>query len=209
MGLDRMKRRTLLGVAAMLPFAAGRAWAQSDSRQVVQELYDGLRASLRMGANATFQQRFDRLAPVIDRVFDLDTILRVSVGLRWAQLDAATRQTVASIFRIFTIASYAANFDKDGGERFEVLPQVRASGGDQIVQSRLIPGGGDPIRIDYLVRATAMGPRIVDVLLDGSISRVAVQRSDFRGLLVSGDPAPLVDSLRRKVAELSGGTMRP
>jgi hypothetical protein len=44
-------------------------------------------------------------------------------------------------------------------------------------------------------------------LLDGTISRVAVQHSDFRGLLGSGDAANLIASLQRKAADLSGGSM--
>ena len=39
-------------------------------------------------------------------------------------------------------------------------------------------------------------------------SRVAVQRSDFRALLASGSANPLIASLRQKVSDLSGGTMR-
>jgi phospholipid transport system substrate-binding protein len=77
-----------------------------------------------------------------------------------------------------------------------------------VVASRLIPSGGDPIRMDYVVRSGAMGWRIVDVLLNGSISRVAVQRSDFRALLSSGGATPLINSLRQKVIDLSGGTIR-
>jgi len=45
------------------------------------------------------------------------------------------------------------------------------------------------------------------VLLDGSISRVAVQRSDFRSLLGSGHAGALIRSLQDKVAQLSGGTL--
>ena len=164
---------------------------------------------MRMGPATPFQQRFDRLAPVIDRAFDLETILHTSVGLRWNSLDEAARKTLFTVFRTFTIASYTANFDKDAGEKFEVLPQTRPAEGDLIVQSKLIASNGEPIRINYLMRNGGMGWRIVDVLLDGSISRVAVQRSDFRALLASGDPGPLIDSLKRKVAELSGGTIRP
>ncbi len=58
------------------------------------------------------------------------------------------------------------------------------------------------IRIDYVMRGGAGGWRIVDVLLNGSISRVAVQRSDFRALLESGNPAALIDSLKRKVCRV-------
>lgn len=155
-----------------------------------------------------FQERFERLAPTIDRDFDLLAILQTSIGLRWSSLDEASRQSLFTVFRNFTIASYTANFNKENGEKFEIEPQTRVTGNDLIVQTRLLPPGGDPVRIDYLMRSGTMGWRIVDVLLDGSISRVAVQRSDFRSLLASGSTAPLIDSLRRKVAELSGGTMR-
>jgi len=188
----------LPGLSVPPAHAAGVA----EARQSIAELYNALTRAMRTGGS--FRQHFDMLAPVIDRVFDLNTILQTSVGLRWNSLDEGSRQTLFNVFRAFTIASYTANFDKDGGERFEVLPQTRMSGPDIVVESRLIPSNGDAIRIDYVTRAA----RVVDVLLDGSISRVAVQRSDFRSLLASGSPAPLIDSLKRKVADLSGGTMQ-
>src|SRR4051794_27771675 len=144
-------RRAMLSAMVAAAVWAGTGRAQgADARQTIAELYNALNASMRMGG-ATFPQRFERLAPVIDRVLDLDTILRTSVGLRWNSLDEATRRTLFSVFRTFTIASYTANFDKDGGERFEVLPQTRASGSDTIVQSRLIATGGEPIRLDYVM----------------------------------------------------------
>jgi len=202
----------MLGAAISASVWAGTGQTPSlaqgaDARQPITELYAALSASMRQGG-APFQQRFERLAPVIDRVLDLETILRTSVGLRWNSLDETTRRTLFSVFRTFTIASYTANFDKDGGEKFEVMPQTRASGTDTIVQSRLMATGGEPIRIDYVMRGGPGGWRVVDVLLDGSISRVAVQRSDFRALLASGDPNPLINSLRRKITDLSGGAMR-
>ena len=49
--------------------------------------------------------------------------------------------------------------------------------------------------------------KAVDVLADGSISRVAVQRSDFRSLLASGGAPALLGSLQRKVSDLSGGAL--
>jgi phospholipid transport system substrate-binding protein len=49
------------------------------------------------------------------------------------------------------------------------------------------------------------GWKAVDVLANGSISRVAVQRSDFRELLASGGVPALMAALQRKVANLSGG----
>ena len=68
---------------------------------------------------------------------------------------------------------------------------------------------GDITKLDYVMRQADGLWRVVDILFDGSISRVAVQRSDFRALLASGDPTPLIDSLKKKVVELSNGAMRP
>jgi phospholipid transport system substrate-binding protein len=49
--------------------------------------------------------------------------------------------------------------------------------------------------------------RAVDVLLEGSIGRVAVQRPDFRRILANGDADALVARLRRKIADLSDGAL--
>jgi phospholipid transport system substrate-binding protein len=212
-----LPRRLLLGLAAAavawpgLAPGVGQAQVTSqaaEAQKIVSELYAGLRGIMSLGAGAPFQRKFDQLAPVIDRDFDLESILRTSVGLRWASLGEAAQNALFSVFRAFTVASYTANFGEDGGERFEVLPETRSSGNDLVVASRLIPSSGDPVRLDYVMHSGAMGWRIVDVLLNGSISRVAVQRSDFRSLLASGSATPLIDSLRQKVVALSDGAMR-
>ena len=187
----------------------GGAWAQEPSaiRKPILDLYAALEALMRAGRATPFPERFAALAPVIDRVYDLSTVLRVSVGLRWPNFDEAIRKALTDAFRSFTIASFVANFDKWEGEKFEVLPDTRTVGTDQVVQTRIVSDKGEPIKLDYVMASSDAGWRVTDVLLDGSISRVAVQRSDFRALLAHGDAAELIASLRDKVSNLSGGTM--
>ena len=208
-----LARRSLLGLAlavlAVPHLVVPRAWAQAggDPRAPIVELNNALQAAMRQGT-APFPQRFERLGAVIDRVFDLDTILRTSVGLQWNAMDEAGRRTLASVFRAFTVARYTANFDSYGGEKFDIQPQVPSVGNDRVVQTVLTTGAGEAHRINYLMRAEAGGWRVVDILLDGSISQVAVQRSDFRALLSGGSADPLIANLRQKVSELSKGTLR-
>jgi phospholipid transport system substrate-binding protein len=217
------RRRTLLGVLAGPVWlvstgrpapAQGRAWAQASAesdaeavRRPIVMLYDALDAAMRAGRAKPFRQRFDTLAPVIDLVFDLGTILKVSVGPRWNALDAGGRGALSDAYRRFTVATYVANFDRYDGERFEVLPMLRVVGKDRVVQSRIVPARGDPTRLDYVMQNSGAGWRVVDVLLDGTISRVAVQRSDFRLLLARGDVAALIESLQNKTANLAGGPL--
>ena len=204
----RLGRRAFLSVAGGLACsAAARAQDDGEIEQPLEALYVALEAAMRSGRGTPFAQRFDALAPVVERAFDLDTILKISVGLRWDAMDSQTEARLAKTFRRFTVATYVANFDKYDGERLKVLPGSRDSGSDRIVRTEIIDANADRIRLDYVMRATGRTWRAVDVLLDGSISRVAVQRSDFRKILASGDAEALVASLRRKITDLSGGAL--
>ena len=175
---------------------------------VVASFNAALERMMRSGTATPFKARFDLLAPAVDRAFDLATILSVSIGARWAGMDAAVKADLSAVFRTYTIASYVANFGGHDGETFQIEPDTRASGADQIIRTRIVPRTGDGVKLDYVMRQSDAGWRAVDVLADGTISRVAVQRSDFRGLLGrDGNTAALLDSLRRKIADLSGGAM--
>ncbi len=208
-----MRRRALLALALLAP-AAARAQPPNQAETSVQDtgaaapiesLNEGLLAIMHAGKDVPFATRLRMLQPVVANSFDLKLILQNSVGPRWSAIPPAQKALLMDVFNKFTVASWVANFDTYDGERFQILPELRQVGGDEVVQTRLIPASGDVIRLDYVMRRGGDGWKVVDVLLDGSISRVAVQRSDFRSLLRGGDPAPLIASLREKVAALASG----
>lgn len=163
--------------------------------------------AMKAGRDKPFRERYATLAPAIENAFDLPSILQVSVGPRWATLSPAMQAQLLHVFRRFTIASYVANFDSYDGQKFEILPDTRSIGSGEVVETRMVAGNGIAIRLDYVMREEGGGWKATDVLMDGSISRVAVQRSDFRGLLGQGGAADLIASLQRKVADLSGGAL--
>ncbi len=208
-GLTR-RRLVFSSVAAATSLVAvPAAWAQADAQlgQPIIELYAVLELAMRAGRAMSFTSRFDSLAPVIERVFDLEAILKASVGTRWDSFDQGTQERLSRAFRRFTIATYVANFDKYDGEKFVVLPGAREAGNDRIVRTEIIVDPGDNIRLDYVMRNFGAAWRVVDVLIDGSISRVAVQRSDFRTILANGDAEALISSLHRKISDLSDGAL--
>lgn len=171
----------------------------------VEALDDALIAAMKSGDATSFNRRCQALAPVIDRVFELHAVLAASIGLSWAGIPEAQKTTLAAAFRRYTVSSYAANFDSYNGQRFEILHDARIFGnGKAVVQTRLIRRDKSAIKIDYVLRSGTGGWQVVDVLTDGTISRVAVQRSDFRQLLESGGAPALTAGLERKVANLSG-----
>jgi phospholipid transport system substrate-binding protein len=208
-GRRNLLRLALTGFVVAGPLHAASAQTTADTAQIapIQQLDNALLAAMKAGGTTPFDDRYRALAPVIEQVFDLDAVLAASVGLSWATLPDAQKATLAAAFRRYTVSSYATSFNSYNGQSFRVLPTVRALGNSEvIVQSRLQRADGSLLPLDYLMRRGSAGWRAVDVLTDGSISRVAVQRSDFRGLLSSGGVTALQAGLAHKVANLSGGT---
>lgn len=202
-----MLRRTLLAAAALAPLATPARAADPEAVAPIQALNTALLNAMRAGKSQPFPTRFATLAPVVERAFDIPATLQSAVGPRWSSIPAPQQAQLLDVFRKFTVARYVDNFDEFNGEKLEVLGDSRSVGTDQVVATRIVPSNGEPVRIDYVMRRSASGWRAVDVLLNASISQVAVQRSDFRALIASGDASALIQNLQRKVAELSGGTM--
>ena len=203
-------RAGMLGVLLAVGFAAGTAHAADQAVTApIAALNTGL-ADAEKNADKPFVQRYDALAPAIDHAFNLPQILHTIVGLRWAAIPADEQAKLLTAFRAFTIASYIANFDSNSGDSFNILPEIRAVGADQVVETEIVPKDGDHVRIDYVMRQTNGAWQAVDVLQQGTISQVAVQRSDFRSLLSADSTgAALVKSLTDRVGKLSGGAVHP
>ena len=172
----------------------------------ITALNDGLLQVMRAGKATPFAVRMAILTPIVQSSFDLMQILQNSIGpARWPSIVGQQRTDLMDVFTQFTVASYVANFDSFNGEKFVIAPDLRTIGADQVVQTRIMGSAGEATRLDYVMRQSAAGWQVVDVLLDGTISRVAVTRSDFRALLGDGNAARLIDSLRGKVAGLAAG----
>jgi phospholipid transport system substrate-binding protein len=204
-------RRTILRLVlstSALAVGWGRAAIASAITVPVEQLHAGLMAIMKAGKTASFRQRYETIAPVIGRTFDLEIILRQVIGPRLALLPSDQQAALADAFRRYTIASYVANFDSYSGQHFEIVPAVRAVGNDRVVETRIASPAGRGHELDYVLRQEGGGWKVVDVLADGAISRVASQRSEMRSLLADGGGPGLLVSLRQKTAELSGGILQ-
>jgi phospholipid transport system substrate-binding protein len=211
MSVTSPDRRAVLRLAlASAALAVGwhPAAIASELSGPVEQLHAGLIAIMKAGRTASFRQRYDMIAPIVSRTFDLDMILRQAIGPRWVSLPPDQQTALGDAFRRYTIASYVANFDSYSGQRFEVVPAVRTVGSDRVVETRIATASGKVHALDYLMRQEGSGWKVVDVLVEGSISRVAAQRSEMRSVLADSGGTGLVVSLRQKTAELSGGILQ-
>jgi phospholipid transport system substrate-binding protein len=160
-------------------------------------------------ANASFQSRYDQLDPAVVQTLNLPVILQNSVGVEWSTIPAAQQQQLEKVFETFTVASYVNGFSSYGGQQIQLLPAERDLGAKKIVETQIVPADGSPpTRLDYVMTEGGSGWQATDVLFNGTISKVAVQSSDFSSLVTSGDASQLIAALKAKISTLSGGALQ-
>lgn len=183
---------------------APTARAAETPTATVERLNGALLAVMQDAEALGFQGRFDRLAPVLTQVFDFPAMARVTLGSHWAGLSEAEQAAFVEAFTDYTIAVVANRFDGYEGESFEVLGRRQGRRATVLVQSRIVKGDGEAVAINYLTRPEADGTnwRIVDIILGGTASELAVRRSEYSGIVRKQGIEGLIQALQAKTAKL-------
>ncbi len=169
----------------------------------VEKLHASLLEVMKVGPELGFAGRAQALEPVVAEVFDLPGMTRAAIGTQAARMSPGELDRLTEAFRRYTIANYARQFASWDGERFETGAPAPAHGGGQLVPTRIIPATGEPARLTYLMRERDGSWRINDILLDGTISQLAVRRSEFQAALKQGGASGLLSLLERRTAALA------
>jgi phospholipid transport system substrate-binding protein len=126
------------------------------------------------------------------------------VGPTWRSLSDSDHRQLVDAFSAYSVATYAHEFARDSGVKFVVNPQTSAATqGGVVVHSQIVPSGGQPVPIDYLIREEGGQPRIIDIFLNGTISQLAARRSEYSATLRQGGAPALIAKLKDKTAELA------
>lgn len=175
---------------------------QQVALQQVERLHAALLAAMKDGPALGFDGRARQLAPVLQQVYDLPGMTRIAVGGQAAKLTPEQMERVVNAFTHYTVATYARQFASWDGERFETGTPSQAHGGGTLVPTKIVPASGDGTRLVYLLRDDGSGDwRIQDVLLEGTVSQLAVRRAEFQGVLRLRGVDALVDMLESRAAE--------
>lgn len=179
--------------ALVLPLAGAQAQADP-AVATVQKFYDTLLDSMKGGKALGAQGRYNKLKPVIEQTFELGTMIKYAVGPGWDGATPSDQKALTDAFERMTVAQYAGNFDSYDGEKFVVDPGVTVRGTDHYISSKLVTKDQTVVFI-YRVRQFGPGWKIIDVLLEGSISQLSVYRSDYAATVKAGGAAALVKKI--------------
>jgi phospholipid transport system substrate-binding protein len=70
------------------------------------------------------------------------------------------------------------------------------------VLSRIVKASGEPVPLDYVFTETSSGWRAVDIYLQGTISELAIYRSEFASVLNREGYDGLIRRIEEKIARL-------
>jgi phospholipid transport system substrate-binding protein len=187
-----------LVAACVCAFAAAAAQAADAPEKTINGLNAKLLDTMKQAQALGVQGRYDALAPVLAKTYDISSMSRVAVGQTWASLQPDQKAAVTDAFARMMFATYAKRFDGFSGESFRIVEITDRPPADKMVKTQIVQSNGKPVAINYLMRKTGPDWKVVDVYLDGTISELASRRAEFTSILRSGGPDALVASLRKQ-----------
>jgi phospholipid transport system substrate-binding protein len=179
--------------------------AASEPSRVVNALHEQLIDVMKDTEELGYQGRFEQLEPVVNRLFDIPFMAEKSVGRHWKTADEANRAKLLSTFGRFTVANYAGRFNEYSDQFFETLNEETSIHGTMLVRSRLVVGNGDSVQLDYRLRSVEGDWRIIDVYLNGTVSELALRRSEYSSLIQREGFAALLLALDQRIEDLASG----
>jgi phospholipid transport system substrate-binding protein len=177
--------------------------AAKQAAQKVEALHAALLDVMKNAESLGYQGRYERLKPVVLEIFDLSFMAEKSVGRYWKTATPEERALLVDTFTRYTIANYAGRFDGWSGQSFETLREEPSARGTLLVRTRLIDPEGDDVDLDYRLRSVDGSWKIIDIYLNGTVSELALRRSEYSSLIKREGFQALLAALDERIESLA------
>lgn len=173
-----------------------------DPRLVIEEFHSVLLDVMRNADSLGFEGRRERLAPEIDKAYNLPLMLHWIVGPKaWSEISDEQRDRLLNAFKRMTLNIYASRFNGYSGQHFETVEERDGMRNDVLVRTELVGTGGSNVALDYLLRIEDNQWRIVDVFFK-RISELATRKSEYSSVIRRQGINALIDELEAKANEI-------
>lgn len=157
-------------------------------------LLDAMKSAKTLGVEG----RYRNLEPHIENIFHLRMMIAIATGRHWRKAGPKQRDHLARAFKRFSVGTYASRFSSYSGESFETAGVKSGPRQTVLVDTRLNRIDDSPVPITYVVKKFRGKWRIIDVVVEGGISELAVRRSEYATTLKQGGVEALINALNKK-----------
>ncbi len=205
-----MSSRRGLAVSAVLALVAiaasgveAQAWKTDSPAATITSLQQGLIAVAREQSNASLDERYRALEPLIVATHDLPYIAEFALRRQWASLAEPDRQRFVAAFQRLSVMTYAARFKAVGPDTFRTVTAAAADSSGRVqVATAVARAGQADVSLGYLLQQDAMGWRIINIVADG-VSDLALKRAEYQRVFASGGIDGLVAELEQQTQRLA------
>ena len=208
--MSRRARRTAAWLAPLALILIGNAAAETPPATdpaagvVVDKLQAVLIEVMKGAETLGYEGRYQTLAPVLPEVFDLAFMAEKSVGRHWKTASPEDQVQLVDTFTRYIIATYAGRFTGWDGQEFHKLGQEPSARGTVLVRTRITDPNDEDVNLDYRLRQREDGSwKIIDVYLNGTVSELALRRSEYSSLIKREGFAALLVKLDERIETLS------
>jgi len=184
----------------------GQTWAADDGAvAVVESLHATLLTAMKEAKTLGYEGRYQLIAPAVETAFDLDFMAKFVLGPEGKDLSAADQARWRDAFKRITVATYAGRFTGFGGESFKILGEEPAAQDTVFVKSMLDRPDAEDVQLTYRLRKTDTSWKIVDVYNKGTVSELALRRSEYSSVLKRDGFEKLLQTVDAKIADYASG----
>ena len=198
------------GPASSDPAAQAPAAAEPAATATPSHTIDALHASLldvmKNAVALGYAGREQKLRTVIPKYFDVQGMaVKALGGQQWKGASEDSKRRYLETFERFMVANYAGRFDGFSGQSFETLGEASGARETTIVKTRLIDPTDKNIDLNYQLHEVGGTWKVIDVYLDGTVSELALRRSEFVSIVKRENLDALIVALDTKIAKLQAG----
>lgn len=199
--------RLLVACALLVPASA---IAEPDAglveaRTAVESLYVVLSDCMQNAEALGLEGRREKLEPAIAESYDIPLMAAKVLGRHWRKLSDEDKTRWVTTFGRLTVATFAERFDGWEGEELVVDDAEAGARNTIVVHTRITRPKDEAVPIHYRLREREGRWRVMDVFLNGTVSELALRRSEYGSVAENEGIGPLIDQLEAKIAAGNAG----
>jgi phospholipid transport system substrate-binding protein len=174
----------------------------AEPRALIDAFHDSLLGVMKKAAATRPAERYEQLVVPVETTFNMPVMIQIAAGAKWRAASEEEKAKLTDAFKRVSAATYAARFDGFSGERFEIIGEQDGPSGTRLVLTQIVRPGKESVPITYVGRKFGNDWRIIDVIVSGGISELAVRRSEYAGILNNAGVTGLVQNLNQTADRL-------
>ncbi len=191
---------SLLMAWSATPAFAAEDEALAQAKANVEVLYAELLECMKAGDSLGLEGRRDKLSPAVDQAYDIPLMSAKVLGRHWRKLSDEDKSRWVETFGRLTVATYAERFSAFDNEQLIVEDAEPGARDTIVVHTRIVPNGKEPVPVHYRMREREGRWRVIDVFLNGTVSELALRRSEYGTVLAKEGMDPLIEQLEAKIS---------